>query len=90
MFGVFTLHTPNNGTESTKSVLSPMTVDDSLYAIKNCYWMSLLLKIEHIISTRALPDIYMLAHRPVALWQVHVYQARHLCLCITLAYTITS
>jgi len=44
--------------------------------------LCLLLKVEHIsytMGTRALPDIYTLALRPVALVQVHIYQKKHSC-----------
>jgi len=45
--------------------------------IKNLAIGNLLLKVEHIRGTQALPDIYTLARRPVALGQVHIYQAKH-------------
>jgi len=37
----------------------------------NCYWVSILLKVEHISGTHALPDIYTLA--------LGLYQAKHQC-----------
>jgi len=54
-----------------------------------CYWVSLLLKVEHIsytMGTRTLPDIYTLALGPVTLRQLHIYQAKHSCPYIHNAY----
>jgi len=61
--------------------------------IKNCYWVSLLLKVEHIsykvehisytMGTRALPNIIHTCPRACGPWEsVYIqYQAKHLCPC---------
>jgi len=46
---------------------------------KFCCWVSLLFKVEHIMGTRALPDIYTIAFDPATPDEVRIYQAKHSC-----------
>jgi len=59
---------------------------------KFCYWVSLLLKVEHISYTMSMPDIYC-THLPpglAVLRQVRIYQAKHLrpWYCVTITYIL--